>query len=259
MRLSVTSANDPVFYPCYTYSARRPSRTAVGGARHDPLAPHQMTAPPAPGGAIVYRAGRSVYLNLTNRCSSACEFCLREWAEGVYGAELWLDREPELEEVTQAIELAFLEGPADEVVFCGFGEPTMRLDLVLAVTEWLRLRRIRSRLDTNGHGELLHPDVDVPAALAAAGLDAVTVSLNAATPEEYGRVCRPVFAKSHRAVLRFAERCIAHGIETTLTAVDHPGADLAAVAATATALGAGFRARGYAAPPARAVAEKGDR
>ena len=218
-----------------------------------------MTAPPAPGGAIVYRAGRSVYLNLTNRCSSACEFCLREWAEGVYGAELWLDREPELEEVTQAIELAFLEGPADEVVFCGFGEPTRRLDLVLAVTEWLRLRRIRSRLDTNGHGELLHPDVDVPAALAAAGLDAVTVSLNAATPEEYDRVCRPVFAKSHRAVLRFAERCIAHGIETTLTAVDHPGADLAAVAATATALGAGFRARGYAAPPARAVAEKGDR
>ena len=75
---------------------------------------------------------------------------------------------------TQAIELAFLDGPADEVVFCGFGEPTMRLDVVLAVTEWLRLRRIRRRLDTNGHGQLLNPDVDVPAALAAAGLDAVT-------------------------------------------------------------------------------------
>jgi MoaA/NifB/PqqE/SkfB family radical SAM enzyme len=114
------------------------------------------------------------------------------------------------------------------------------------------------RLDTNGHGQLLNPDVDVPAALAAAGLDAVTVSLNAATPEEYDRVCRPVFTKSYRAVLRFAEQCLAHGIETTLTAVDYPGADLPAVADLAAALGAGFRARGYAAPRTRAAAEKGD-
>ena len=152
-----------------------------------------------------------------------------------------------------------MDGPADEVVFCGFGEPTMRLDVVLAVTEWLRLRRIRSRLDTNGHGQLLNPDVDVPAALAAAGLDAVTVSLNAATPEEYDRVCRPVFSKSYRAVLHFAEQCLTHGIETTLTAVDYPGADLPGVADIAAAMGAGFRARGYAAPPARPAAEKGDR
>ena len=152
-----------------------------------------------------------------------------------------------------------MDGPANEVVFCGFGEPTMRLDVVLAVTEWLRLRRIRSRLDTNGHGQLLNPDVDVPAALAAAGLDAVTVSLNAATPEEYDRVCRPVFSKSYRAVLHFAEQCLTHGIETTLTAVDYPGADLPGVADIAAAMGAGFRARGYAAPPVRPAAEKGDR
>ena len=111
-----------------------------------------------------------------------------------------LEQEPERDDVTQAIELEFLDGPADEVVFCGFGEPTMRLDVVLAVTEWLRLRRIRSRLDTNGHGQLLNPDVDVPAALAAAGLDAVSVSLNAADPETYDRVCRPVFGKAYRAV-----------------------------------------------------------
>ena len=120
-----------------------------------------MTAPPAPAGTVAYRAGDSLYLNITNRCSSACEFCLREWTNGVYGVDLRLDHEPALAEVTQAIEVAFLDGPADEVVFCGFGEPTMRLDLVLAVTEWLRLRRIRSRLDTNGHGELLNPEMNV--------------------------------------------------------------------------------------------------
>ena len=98
----------------------------------------------------------------------------------------------------------------------------------------------------------------LPAALAAAGLSTVTISVNAATPEEYDRVCRPVFTKSYRAVLRFAEQCLAHGIETTLTAVDYPGADLPAVADLAAAMGAGFRARGYAAPRARAAAEKGD-
>ena len=217
-----------------------------------------MTTPPAPAGTIAYRAGDSIYLNLTNRCSSSCEFCIREWADGVYGEDLRLEYEPELDEVLQTLELAFLDGPADEVVFCGFGEPTMRLDVVLAVTEWLRLRRIRSRLDTNGHGQLLHPDEDVPAALATAGLDAVTVSLNAATPQEYDRVCRPVFTKSYRAVLRFTEQCAAHGIQTTLTAVDYPGADLPAVADIAAAMGVGFRARGYAAQRARPAAEKGD-
>jgi GTP 3',8-cyclase len=217
-----------------------------------------MTPTPDSAGTVAYRAGDSLYLNVTNRCSSACQFCIREWADGVYGADLRLDREPELEEVTQAIEVAFMDGPADEVVFCGFGEPTMRLDVVLAVTEWLRLRRIRSRLDTNGHGQLLNPDVDVPAALAAAGLDAVTVSLNAATPEEYDRACRPVFGKSYRAVLRFAEQCLAHGMDTTLTAVGYPGADLPGVADIAVAMGAGFRARGYAEPRPRAAVEKGD-
>jgi TatD family-associated radical SAM protein len=217
-----------------------------------------MTPPPASAETIAYRAGDAIYLNLTNRCSSACMFCIREWADGVYGQDLRLSQEPELDDVLQALELAFLDGPAEEVVFCGFGEPTMRLDIVLAVIEWLRLRRIRSRLDTNGHGQLLNPDVDVPAALAAARLNAVTISLNAATPLEYDRVCRPTFAKSYRAVLRFAEQCLAQRIETTLTAVDYPGADLPAVADIAAAMGAGFRARGYAAPPKPPAAEKGD-
>lgn len=217
-----------------------------------------MTSRPASAGTVAYRAGSSLYLNLTNRCSSACEFCIRDWSDGVYGEDLRLRSEPDVGEVTEAIERAFLDGAADEVVFCGFGEPTMRLDVVLAVTEWLHLRRIRSRLDTNGHGQLLNPDVDVPASLAAAGLDAVTVSLNAADPGEYDRVCRPMFAKSHRAVLRFAEECLAQGMETTLTAVDYPGADLPAVADLAVVMGTGFRARGYAAPRERPAAEKGD-
>jgi GTP 3',8-cyclase len=208
---------------------------------------HSMSPLLTPAGTIAYRGGGdAIYLNITNRCSSDCVFCLRTWTDGVYGEVLTLAHEPEPDAVAQAVELEFLEGPAREVVFCGFGEPTMRLDVVLHVAEWLRLRRIPARLDTNGHGQLLNPEVDVPAALARAGLGAVTVSLNAADPESYDRICRPLFGKAHRAVIQFAEQCVQHDIHTTLTAVDYPGADLAGCEAIATALGAAFRARGLA-------------
>ena len=213
----------------------------------------------AAAGAIAYRAGHhAIYLNTTNRCSSDCAFCLRAWCDGLYGESLMLDQEPEADEVTQAVELAFLDEPAEEVVFCGFGEPTVRLDIVLAVTEWLRLRRIPARLDTNGHGQLLNPDVDVVAALAAAGLAAVSVSVNAADAGTYEALCRPTFGKAYRAVLRFAEQCLQHDIKTTLTAVAHPDVDLAAVRAIARTMGAGFRARGLATPGGSGATEEGD-
>jgi len=85
--------------------------------------------------------------------------------------------------------------------------------------------------------------VDVVAALAAAGLDAAAVSLNAADPESYDLICRPTFGKAHRAVIRFAEECVRRGIDTTLTAVDCPGADLPGCEAIAAKIGARFRAR----------------
>jgi cyclic pyranopterin phosphate synthase len=237
----------------------RPGHRAGRATRHASAPSPLMTTPLPPAGTIAYRGGDGLYLNLTNRCSCSCRFCIRDWADGVYGEDLTLQREPDVDELTSAVEFAFADdGAAREVIFCGFGEPTMRLDAVLAVTEWLHVRRVRSRLDTNGHGQLLNPDVDVPAALASAGLDAVTVSLNAADPQTYDEICRPVFAKAHRAVIQFAEQCVGHDIDTTLTAVDYPGADLAGCEAIAAALGARFRVRGLASPRGRVRAEKGE-
>ncbi|MGO8684422.1 MAG: TatD family nuclease-associated radical SAM protein [Thermoleophilia bacterium] len=200
-------------------------------------------------GKIAYRGKSNLYLNITNRCSSDCTFCLRTFSDGVYGEPLRLLAEPSIEEVEQAIELASLAAPVDEVVFCGLGEPTMRLDAVIAVTEWLNRRRLPTRLNTNGHGQVLNPQVDVPAVLAQAGLDAISVSLNFAEPEVYDLICRPIFAKTHRAVIRFAEECVQHGIATTITAVDQPQADLAGCEAIACAVGARFRARGLMTAP----------
>lgn len=202
---------------------------------------------------IAYRAKGNIYLNITNRCSSDCVFCLKTFTDTVYGYNLRLEREPATEEILQELELAFLDGPAEEVVFVGFGEPTLRLDEVIAVTEWLKVRRIRSRLDTNGHGQLLHPQRQVVAELAAAGLDAVSVSLVAHNAEVYNLLCRPLHDKAFRAVIRFAEECIAAGIATRLTVVDLPEVDIEACRSIAEKMGADFLVRPLLTPDSEEV------
>jgi TatD family-associated radical SAM protein len=212
-------------------------------------------------GVIAYHGKGNIYLNVTNRCTCACTFCLREFTDEVYGYPLLLDHEPSVEQITQALELEFLEGPADEVVFCGLGEPTLRLPEVLAVTDWLRLRRIPARLNTNGLGQLANPGVEVVPALVEAGLGGVSVSLNAADPETYDRLCRPIYAKAFRAVLAFTRDCVAAGLATTMTVVDHPDVDVEACAALADGLGAAFRVRGRAVrrrPPVTQAATAAD-
>lgn len=202
---------------------------------------------------IAYRAKGNIYLNITNRCSSDCVFCLAKFTDRVYGYDLKLDTEPELPDILHELELAFLDGPANEVVFVGLGEPTMRLDIVLKVSEWLRLRRIPSRLDTNGHGQLLYPGRDVARELAQAGLGAVSVSLVAHNSEVYNQLCRPIFTKAFRAVLRFAEDCIKEGIRTELTVIDLPEVDIEACRSIAERIGASFRVRTLITPESEEV------
>ena len=193
--------------------------------------------------ASVYRAKGNIYLNLTNRCSSDCCFCVAGFSRGIYGYGLRLEAEPDVDEVLHGLEAEFLEGPAAEVVFCGFGEPTMRLDAILKITEWLKLRRVPSRLDTNGHGSLINPGRDVPGELARAGLDRVSVSLVAHNSEVYNQLSRPVFSKAFRAVLQFAAGCIKEGIKVRLTVVDLPEVDIEACRSLAKKMGADFYVR----------------
>lgn len=202
---------------------------------------------------ITYRAKGNIYLNLTNRCSSDCVFCLKKFTSTVFGYDLSLDHEPELDEILRELELEFLEGPAAEVVFAGLGEPTLRLEEVIRVTEWLTLRRIRSRLDTNGHGQLLNPEREVAAELAAAGLDAVSISLVAPNSEVYNQVCRPIYDKAFRAVVRFAQECVAAGIATRLTVVDLPEVDIEACRSIAEKMGAEFFVRPLLTPESEEV------
>jgi cyclic pyranopterin phosphate synthase len=94
----------------------------------------------------------------------------------------------------------------DALIFCGFGEPTMRLDVLLEVTRWIRKhygKTLTIRLDTNGHGFELNPGRDMAAELKAAGVDRVSVSLNAGDRETYMEICKPTFPDAYEAVLDF--------------------------------------------------------
>ncbi len=131
-----------------------------------------------------------------------------------------------------------------EVVFTGFGEPTCRLDAVLRITAWLHQKGAIVRLDTNGHAVLLNPGRDVVAELKTAGLDCVSVSLNAESEENYNRLCRPLFQGAYRALLDFTKNAVRSGIQTRVTVVKQEGVDMEACKALATALGASFKVRG---------------
>jgi TatD family-associated radical SAM protein len=196
---------------------------------------------------MLYELEDRLYVNLTNRCPVACAFCVKKaWKMQFRGQDLSLEKEPELGELLPALERRLAQARPRELVFCGFGECTYRLDLVSAIGLNLRLHRnhVRVRLDTIGLGSLIWGR-DISRQLALC-LDSVSVSLNTADAAQWEELHRPAPAfrgGGFRAAKEFVARCVAAGLETRVTAVEQPGVDLGAVAALARRLGAGFAAR----------------
>ena len=172
---------------------------------------------------ITYPVKSGLYVNLTNRCPCACVFCLRQNAPGIFGSDsLWLDREPTVDEVIASIESRNLDD-FTELVFCGYGEPTERLDDLLAVAKHVKSIRpgMHVRVNTNGLSDLIH---DEPTAAKLKGLvDTVSISLNTPDPEEYLKMCRPKFGlESWQAMLDFAKSCREYVPNVVMTIVDAP-------------------------------------
>lgn len=133
---------------------------------------------------IAYAVGRNLYLNITNRCPCACTFCIRTMCDGAYGSDpLWLEHEPSMEEIRAALDKEDLS-QYEEVVFCGYGEPTERLDILCETAKLLKSRGVKTiRINTNGLSDLIHGR---KTAVDLKGLvDIVSVSLNAGTETEY--------------------------------------------------------------------------
>ncbi|MGM0771218.1 MAG: TatD family nuclease-associated radical SAM protein, partial [Halobacteriota archaeon] len=134
-------------------------------------------------------------------------------------------------------------GKYSEVVFTGFGEATLRFDVLLEITRWLRERGVRTRLDTNGHAQLLYPERDVVAELKEAGLDELSVSLNAESEKKYNEICRPAFEGSYDAMLDFTRKAIEAGIQTRMTVVGFNNIDIKKCEEIALGIGADFHVR----------------
>lgn len=159
----------------------------------------------------VYKLDGNLYINLTNKCSNACTFCVRNGHEGYFGNKLWLNREPTAQDVLSAIDYG---ENYNQIVFCGFGEPTEKIDVLVNVAKALKEKGYAIRLNTNGLGNLINGR-DITGELAGC-VDYVNVSLNASDAEKYVKICKPRFgAKAFEELISFAEKCRDKGIRQT--------------------------------------------
>ena len=188
----------------------------------------------------VYKIGNNLYVNLTNRCSNRCTFCVRNGKQTFEGYALWLkDGEPTAEQVERALG----ECDCDEVVFCGFGEPTYRLDVMLEVCDYVHARGKATRLNTNGQGSIINGR-DIAPELAGK-LDGINISLNASCARLYDKLCRPIYADmAFDSMLFFAQSCRANGLNCWFSVVDCIGAaEVEACRAVAARVGIPLRVR----------------
>jgi TatD DNase family protein len=136
-----------------------------------------------------YRDPARLYLNTTNRCSNRCSFCVRNFRGGLGNGRLAGYEEPDLPQLLAAVDEYADPEELSEIVWCGFGEPTFRLDLILAASPIFRAAGVEVRLNTNGHACLIH-DRDVLPELGQV-IDTVSVSLNAPSCHRYLELCLP--------------------------------------------------------------------
>jgi TatD DNase family protein len=196
---------------------------------------------------LAYPLGGALYLNLTSACTLACTFCPKirdgDWVVG--GFDLRLDRNPTADEVWDAAVRAGIAG-REEVVFTGLGEPTRRLEVLLDVSRRLAAASVtRIRVDTDGLASL-REGRDVPPILAAAGVGAVSVSLNAPDAVTYARICPSRFGEAaYDAVREFIRSAVRSIPDVAASAVALPGLSESACRAVAEGLGARFRWRPY--------------
>lgn len=162
----------------------------------------------------------NVYVNLTNKCSCSCTFCLRNTKEMNQTNSLWLDREPTYDEIISEFEKYDIT-KFNEIIFCGFGEPTMALDTLLRVAEYVKNRSANTpiRINSNGLGDLVHEKEIAP--LFKGLIDTISISLNASNAEEFVRLTRNKYGlESYDAMLKFAVKCKSSIPNVVMTVVD---------------------------------------
>ncbi len=188
-----------------------------------------------------YELKENLYINLTNKCTNKCSFCIKDISDGIGGNTLWLEKEPETQEIIEAV--GNPEG-YKEIVFCGFGEPLMRLEQVLEISRYIKKNyRVKIRLNTNGQANLMYGKDIIP--LLEGLIDSVSVSLNAKNAEDYQKLCDSEYGEeAYYAVLDFIKECKEYIPEVIITVVDIMSPEeIRQCSAIAEELGVQFRVR----------------
>ncbi|WP_456406609.1 TatD family nuclease-associated radical SAM protein [Thiolapillus sp.] len=190
---------------------------------------------------IAYTIRNSLYLNITDRCTLECRFCPKHTAQGpvVHDFDLSLDHRPETAEIIEAI-----GDPSgyDEIVFCGFGEPTLRFKVLMEVARWIKAHAGRVRINTDGLANLVNKRNVLPEMQGV--VDSLSVSMNAQNPEIYAQHCQPALPGSWEAMLAFLEQAPEYISQVTATAIAGlEGVDIMACEKLARERGVGFRRR----------------
>lgn len=188
----------------------------------------------------VYEYNGKDYINLTNKCTNNCTFCIRNHHNGVGVHELWLKQEPSAEQV-----IDILKEKKRDVVFCGFGEPMIRIDAIRKIAAYVKSYGGNVRINTNGHANAYHNRNVVPE--IAPYIDIFSISLNHVDPNSYQEICRSIYGnKAFEYMLDFAKCCLNENKKVILSAMDIIGEEnIKKCREIADALGAEFRERYY--------------
>jgi TatD DNase family protein len=189
-------------------------------------------------GEIVYKIRNSLYLNITNRCTNSCSFCVRFYTDYVKGHKLRLSHEPSEEELKNTI-----GNPSQykEVVFCGYGEPFLRFDLVKSLSRWIKENKGMVRINTNGHGNLINSRNILPELQGI--VDSISISLDAQDEETYNRICKPVFKNAFMEVINFIKESKKYIPHVEATVVELEGVDIEKCRKITDGLGIRLRVR----------------
>ena len=202
---------------------------------------------------LVYLLDEKIYINLTNRCTNDCIFCLRKDKDDVCGQTLWLENENySVEELKSQFDKCLAgKGITDknekfEVIFCGYGEPTLKLDYLKELAKYIKssFPNAKIRVNTNGHANFVHKRNVVPELKGL--VDEFSVSLNGADKREYNELSMPKFEEAYDEVKNFIKSCADEGISVVASVVDgYKGRrlDIGACEKIANELGATLRVR----------------
>ena len=195
---------------------------------------------------LVYLLDGKIYINLTNNCTNNCIFCIRAIKEDVVGTNLFLKTENiQANDVIQQLE-AMNDKLSSEIIFCGYGEPMLKLEVLKEVAKYIKSKypQIKLRVNTNGHANYIYKRNIVPELKGL--IDEFSVSLNGENEQEYNELSNPSFKNAYEEVKKFIKACTESDICTTATVVEGYNGrhlNLKNCEQIAKSLGANFRVR----------------